>query len=188
MRRFIALTALLAACSSTVTTTEPLIDAATAAPPTTASATTTPPGTSPAPPLVPSGCDTWDAATLTDLSPITNPLALIENTSTADKLVCNFIGVSDGIDTGIRIEIERVADQPNGHYTTAGGFESELELAGKRGVGSGRGLIRLLLDEDKGLTLAVTIRSLSSDGTIPRDGAFLDIRDAIATYLVRELG
>ena len=99
MRRFIAITALLAACSSTVTTTEPLLDAAATAPPTnaptTANAPTTPPDTSPAPPLVPAGCATWDAAALTELSPIDNELALLEDTSTPDKLVCNFVGVSD---------------------------------------------------------------------------------------------
>lgn len=194
MRCAVAILSLvIAACSgSGTTTTEPLI--ATTQPPvtgidtsTTTSSTTSAPDTT-ASPLIATGCETFDAATLTDLSPVTNPLALLENTSTSTRLVCNFVGVSDGLDTGIRVEIELVSDQPDGHYTTAGEFESELELAGKPGVGSGRGNVRLQLDDETGMTLAVTIRSLSADATIPRDGEFLEIRDAIAEYLVSELG
>ena len=187
MRRFIVLMALFAACASTVTTTEPLIDAATTVPPTTAPATTAAPDTSQATPLIAAGCASFDSLTLTDLSPIDNELALLEDSSTTDSLVCNFVGVEAGLDTGIRIEVERVADQPAGHYTTPGEVESAIEITGFSGVGTGRGNIRLQLNDEIGVTIAVTIRSLSSSATIPRDGAFLDIRDSVATYVAGQL-
>jgi len=188
-RLAIALVALLAACSSGSVSTTEALTATTSTQATTAdSTTTTTSDTSPVPPLIAAGCALFDSAALTELSPIDSPLALLENTSNADRLVCNFVGVSAGLDTGVRLQVERVVDKPDGHYTTAGEFESGLELAGKPGVGSGRGDVRLLLDEDTGLTLAVTIRSLSSAASVPRDGEFLEIRDAIARYLVRELG
>ncbi|NND03391.1 MAG: hypothetical protein HKN91_11445 [Acidimicrobiia bacterium] len=187
-RTAVALLGLLTACGSAVTTTEQLLDASTtAATSTTATAASTAPETSQAAPLISAGCNSFDSLALTDLSPIDNELALLEDSSTADSLVCNFVGVQDGLDTGIRIEVERVADQPEGHYVTPGQVESPVELAGYSGVGSGRGLIRLQLSEDIGVTIAVTIRSLSSSATIPRDGAFLDIRDAVATYVAGQL-
>ncbi len=186
MRRFIAIVAIFTACSSTVSTTEPLIDSVTTAPPTTAAATTQPPPTVVAP-LVDEGCASFDSLALTDLSPIDNELALIEDGSTADGLVCNFVGVEEGLDTGIRIQVERVADQPDGHYFTPGQLESPVELAGFKGVGFGRGNVRLQLTDEIGVTIVVTIRSLSSSATIPRDGAFLDFRDEIAIYVAKQL-
>lgn len=189
--RLLAVTGMLAmggvACSGTpAATTEPLL------------ATTPPPNSSTAPgstgvpataavPLVPAGCAAFDGTELGELSPLQQPLDLIQESSGAGSLVCNFIGVADGLDTGVRIEVDLLVDHPEGHFVTPGQVESPVQIAGLAGVGSGRGNLRLQLDDTRGLTLAVTIRALSSKATLPRDREYLDLRDAIAAYLVGRL-
>ena len=190
VRYGLAFVLLVAGCSGGGVTTTEALRATTEAPTTSSVASTTstsqPPETTAAP-LVTAGCGAFDAAELTALSPIDNELALLENSSNAEELVCNFVGVADGLDTGIRIEVARVEDKPDGHFDTPGEVESAIELVGRPGVGSGRNLVRILLDDDTGVTVTVTIRSLSSSATIPRDGQYLDIRDAVAVYIIGQL-
>lgn len=183
----LAVTGSLAACATeSVSTTEALL-------------ATTPPSTTTAlePPItetpaagqefVAGGCRVFAAAELGRLTPIGRPLQLVEEASDAASLTCNFVRAGDGLDTGVRIEIVLLSSLPDGHFTTAGQLESPVTIGDTPGVGTGRGALRLALDDTRGLTLAVTIRSISSTGVIPRDGEYLDIRDTVAAYLVDAL-
>jgi hypothetical protein len=136
------------------------------------------------PELVPGGCDIFDGTTLGEFSPIERPLALIESHSDADRLTCNFVGTADGLDTAVRVLVGLRSARDEGFFRTAGESESEIEIAGNPGVGTGRGTLRIQLDDHRGMTLAVTIRALSAAAVAPRDGEFLAIRDAIATHVV----
>ncbi len=140
------------------------------------------------PPLVPGGCDNFDGVILAAFSPIERPLTLVESRSDSENLTCNFVGTDGGLDTAVRIVVELRSAHRESFFTTAAEFESAIEIAGRPGVGTGRGTLRIQLDDRRGMTLAVTIRALSSSASAPRDGEYLSIRDAIATYLIDGLG
>lgn len=139
------------------------------------------------PPLVPDGCDNFDGAILAGFSPIELPLALVESRSEPERLTCNFVGTDGSLDTAVRVVVELLSAHRESFFTTAGELESAIEIAGRVGVGTGRGTLRVQLDDRRGMTLAVTIRALSSSARAPRDGEYLSIRDAIAAYLIERL-
>jgi len=129
----------------------------------------------------------FDGVELGELSPLDRPLALIEDTSIATRLTCNFVGTTGELDTGIRVEVELVSAHPDGHFTEPGEFESAITIGLTAAVGTGRGTLRAQLDDERGMTLEVTIRALTSLAVPPRDGEFLEIRDRVAAYLIDRL-
>ena len=182
MRKLIVTMALvIGACGGTTTTTTEALVATTVGEPTSS--------TSAAPdPLVPEGCSLIDGARLGEMLPLGEPLDLLDEDAKYE-LLCVFTAVGEGIDQSVIIQVEAVADNPEDHFTTpSGDLQSPIEIGGKAGVGTGRGSLRLLLTEDKGLTVSVLINSISSDGTIPSNGVYLSIRDEVAEYLVDVLG
>ena len=132
------------------------------------------------PPLVPGGCDNFDGATLAEFSPIERPLTLVESHSDSASLTCSFVAT----DGAVRVVVGLRSAHRESFFTTAAESESAIEIAGRPGVGTGRGTLRIQLDDRRGMTVAVTIRALSSSATAPRDGEYLSIRDAIAAYLI----
>ncbi len=137
--------------------------------------------------LVPRGCTAFDPEELGTLTPIGRPLALVESRSESENLTCNFVGTADGLDTGVRIEVDLLTAHAEGHFSTAGQFESLQSLGGMQGVSFGRGSFRAALDEERGITIVVTIRTISSSAVPPRDGEFVDIRDNVVAYAIRAL-
>lgn len=176
---------LLSACSTggTPTTEALLVTSLVAASPTNPATTTL---TDVSPPLVPAGCAVFDPEELGTLTPI-GRLALVESRSESENLTCNFVGTADGLDTGVRIQIDLLTAHADGHFSTAGQFESLQTLDGVQGVSFGRGSFRAPLDSDRGITIVVTIRKLSSSAVPPRDGEFLDIRNNIVSYVTKAL-
>lgn len=181
-----AVSLIVAACNSgSASTTEALLPTSAATVsvlPTPSSETTRASET-----LVDAGCEVFDADALGRLTPISNALQLVESAGDAGNLTCNFVGTGGGLDTGVRIEVDSISSHPEGHFTTPGQVESAITVADRPGVGSGRGTLRIRLDETRGMTLEVTIRAIGSAGVLPRDGEYLDIRDTIAMYVISAL-
>lgn len=119
--------------------------------------------------------------------PIELPLTLVEWRSEPGNLTCSLIGTDGGLDTAVRSVVELRGAHRESFFATAAEFESVIEIAGRPGVGTGRGTLRIQLDQRRGMTLSVTIRALSSSATAPRDGEYLSIRNAIASYVIGRL-
>jgi hypothetical protein len=138
-------------------------------------------------PLVADVCGLFDGAQLGTLTALNLPLALVQSEETASRVVCSFTGTGDGVDATVRVEVDPLDSRSAGYFRTAGDFETEMDVAGQPGVGTGRGSLRAELLGVGGLTLTVTLRTLSSEVTPLRDGDHLDIRDVVAAYVVDRL-
>ena len=189
MKRIALIVGLLAAagCSGS-SAAEP---ASTAAPPpssTSAAPTSSLVTTSAAPgEIVPGGCARFDLGVLGELTGVGVPLAVIQEDSTGNRLICSVNGSGNERDANVRIEVQPLAMRREGFFRTAGEFESPIVIDTTAGVGTGRGSLRAQLDDERGLTLTVTLRTRSgAQGTI-RDGDYLDIRDAVAGEVVSRL-
>lgn len=167
----------------------PVVDTTSTAPPggTNTGVTTAAPVASDESPLVAEGCGVFDPIELGRLTSLGLPLALVQEDSRPDALTCSFVGTADDIDASVRVEVRDLASRADGYYRTAGEFESPLEVGGFAGVGTGRGSLRAELHEIGGLTVTVGIRTLSADARSVSDGEHLDIRDAVAAYVVDRL-
>jgi len=138
-------------------------------------------------PVVGDICGLFDGEELGTLTALNLPLALVQAEESASRVMCSFIGTGDGVDAGVRVEVDPLDSRSAGYFRTAGEFETELDVAGMAGVGTGRGSLRAEVSGVGGLTLTVTLRTLSAEATPLRDGEHLEIRDAVAAYVVDRL-
>lgn len=141
----------------------------------------------PMPPIVEDGCAIFNGAELGELTRMPVPLAIITTASSDYQLYCALIGVANGRDASTVIVVEPLSEQSPGYFRDAGDLETEIEVAGLPGVDTGRGSLRAQLDESLGLTLTVGLRALRSEITPYTDREHLDIRDAVADYVVAQL-
>jgi len=189
----VTVAALVASCDAA--TSPPRLDPATTFPPidvepsavTSASQSTTTDVPTTGPPLVAGGCSIFSGSHLGQLTRMSLPLTLIITESSDYQLYCGLIGVEGGRDASAVIVVAPLTDRTEGHYRTADEFETEIDVAGLRGVATGRGSLRTELDGTLGLTLTVGLRTLRSDVTAFTDGEHLEIRDAVAAYVVEQL-
>lgn len=139
------------------------------------------------PPLLDNACARFDVEQLADMTAMPVPLTLIGDDAGPDRVQCSFVAAAGGRDASVTILIEPTAAHPDGFFRTAGEFETELDVGGVPGVGIGRGILRAQIDDSLGMTLTVGLRTLSSDAAAFTDKEHLDIRDAVAAYLVSQL-
>lgn len=150
-------------------------------------ATTQPPDVGGETPLISDGCAAFDAQHLGVLTRMPVPLTLVTEDVLPSRLSCVFAGVAEGRDASAMISIQPLTARSDGYFRTAGEFETELDVNGAPGVGTGRGSLRAQLDDALGLTLTVGLRALVDEVIPYTDREHLEIRDAVADYVVSQL-